>query len=134
MKIALTVLRKPVSHIPREVATRALFSKKLSGKSRRLFTRARFQVVDVERKEPKSEQEAFCQKLKRLTLLQLGNRADQARRGIRKLSKVLEDTELDTFRKPIEQALGLLKYRAGWIAQEVQDRTFNPERIDEKGN
>lgn len=133
-KIASSIPRIPISRIPREVATRALFSKKLTNKSRKLFTAARAQVIDVERKEPKSDQESFCAMIKRLSLVQLGNRVDQIKRGIRRLEKALEDTKLDTFRKPLEEALVMAKYRAGWIAQEIQARTFNPERIDEKGN
>lgn len=134
MKIASTVPRIPISRIPREVATRALFSKKLTNKSRKLFTAARGRVIDVAVKEPKSDQESFCAMIKRLSLVQLGNRADQIRRGIRRLEKALDDTKLETFRKPMEQALAMAKYRLGWVAGEIADRTFNPERIDEKGN
>lgn len=122
MKIKLTVKRTPVSHIPREVATRALLSKRISSKSQRLFARARASVIEVERKEPKNEQEVFCGKLKRLTLAQLGNRADQASRGLRKLKGQLEKTQLDTFRKPLEQAISLITYRQGWILQEIESR------------
>jgi hypothetical protein len=134
MKIASTVPRIPISRIPREVATRALFSKKLTNKSRKLFTNARSQVIDGAVKEPKSDQESFCAMLKRLTLVQLGGRANQLRKGIRRLERELEDTKLDTFRGPLEQALVMAKYRAGWVAGEIADRTFNPERIDETGN
>jgi hypothetical protein len=122
MKIAKDVKRTPVSHIPREVATRALLAKRISGKSQRLFMRARFQVIEVERKEPKLEQEVFCGKLKRLTMRQLGNRADQAHRGIRRLTALLEKTQLESFRKPVEQALTIVKYRQGWIKQEIDAR------------
>lgn len=133
-KIASTVPRIPISRIPREVATRALFSKKLTNKSRKLFTKARFQVIDVGVKEPKSDQESFCAMLRRLTLLQLGNRADQLKRGIRRLEKALEDTQLESFRKPLEQALVMAKYRTGWVAGEIADRADGPELIDATGN
>ncbi len=134
MKIASTVPRIPISRIPREVATRALFSKKLTNKSRKLFTQARCQVIDVERKEPKSDQESFCAMIKRLSLLQLGNRADQIKRGIRRLEKALEDTHLESFRKPAEEALAMAKYRGGWVAQEIQSRANGPDLIDSTGN
>lgn len=134
MKIAKTVPRIPISRIPREVATRALFSKKLTNKSRKLFTAARSQIIDVERKEAKSDQESFCAMIKRLSLVQLGNKVDQLKRGIRRLEKALDDTKLDSFRKPLEEALVMAKYRLGWVAGEIADRQFNPERGDETGN
>lgn len=134
MKIAATVPRIPISRIPREVATRALFSKKLTNKSRKLFTQARHRVIEVERKEPKSDQESFCAMIKRLSLVQLGNRADQIKRGIRRLEKALDDTKMESFRKPLEEALVMAKYRGGWLEEEIEARTYNPERIDEKGN
>lgn len=134
MKIASTVPRIPISRIPREVATRALFSKKLTNKSRKLFTAARSRVIDVEVKESKSDQETFCAMLKRLSLVQLGNKVDQLKRGIRRLEKALNDTKLDSFRKPLEEALVMAKYRLGWVAGEVADRQFDPEPGDEQGN
>lgn len=127
MKIASTVPRIPISRIPREVATRALFSKKLTNKSRKLFTNARFQVIDVERKEPKSDQESFCAMIKRLSLVQLGNRATQIKRGIRRLEKALDDTKMESFRKPLEEALVMAKYRGGWLAGEIADRAIKKE-------
>lgn len=96
--------------------------------------RARFQVIDLERKEPKSQQESFCAKIKTLSLLQLGNKADQIRRGIRRIERELDDVKLESFRKPLEEVLAMAKYRLGWLAEEVEARTFNPERIDETGN
>lgn len=134
MKIASTVPRIPISRIPREVATRALFSKKLTNKSRKLFTQARFQVIDVGVKEPKSDQESFCAMLRQLTLLQLGNRADQLRRGLRRLERELDSTKLDTFRKPLQDALTMAKYRAGWVSQEIQSRADGLDLIDATGN
>lgn len=134
MKIQPTVKRTPTSHIPREVATRALLSPRISGKSRRLFTKARDQVIEVERKDPKTEQEVFCARLKKLTLSQLGNITLQISRGLRRIGNALKKTTLESLRKPLEQAETILKYRAGWVAQEIQSRTFNPERIDATGN
>ena len=111
MKIQATVKRSPTSRIPREVATRALLSPRISGKSRRLFTRARDRVVDVERQDPKNEQEVFCSKIKRLSLLQLGNHLDQAKRGVRRLTKALDASTLDNIRKTLQEALTVLQYR-----------------------
>jgi hypothetical protein len=90
--------------------------------------------VDVERREPKTEQEVFCSKIKRLTLLQLGNRLDQAKRGIRKLTKALDNTTLPTLQKPLQEALTVLNYRAGWIAGEIADRADGPDLIDATSN
>lgn len=126
--------RIPTSHIPREVATRALLAKS-TARSKRLFARARYMVVDLPRQEPKDPQIAFCARIKRLTMRQLGRRLTQARHKIAPLERLLENTHLDSFRKPIEKALEMLRYQIGWLEQEAESRVYlTKETINTTGN
>lgn len=128
--------RIPASRIPREVATRALLSPRITGKSRRLFMRARDLVVDIERSERTNEQESYCAGLKRLTIRQLGRRATQLRHKLSEAERTLTITVLETPRKFVEQYIAILRYQSGWLRQEA-DRRANgvlKETIDDTGN
>lgn len=130
------IKRIPTSHIPREVATRALLSPRITGKSRKLFMRARDCILDVERSEPRDEKERYCEEMRRLSIKQLRRRAIQMEHSFAETERTRAVTELETPRKMLEQYIALLKYRYGWLMQEA-DRRANgvlKETIDDKGN
>lgn len=128
--------RIPTSHIPREVATRALLSPRITGKSRRLFMRARDQVVDIPKAEPAGAQEVFCKYIRRLTMQQLGRRLTQLTHYLSDAKRKLALAELDQVRKGISDFITMLEYQIGWLKQEA-DRRANgvlKESIDDAGN
>lgn len=136
MKISKETPRLETSRIPREIATRALLNIKMSGRSRRLFMRARDRVIDITKPEQQNEQEHYCRMLKNLTMRQLGRRLVQAQRALRKTQALLDNTKLESFRKPLENYVARLQYRLGWIRQEAEKRQEGILRasIDDTGN
>lgn len=128
--------RIPTSRIPREVTARALLAPRITGKSRRLFMRARDLVVDIERAEPAGEQERDCALLQRLSIRQLARRATQLKHKLSEAERTLTITVLETPRKFVEQYIAILRYQSGWLRQEA-DRRANgviKETIDATGN
>lgn len=124
-KITKDANRTPLTHIPKDVATRVLSNprNKLSNKSRKRFNLAREARIELPVTDPKSIQEKYCRKLRALTLRSLGNQLTQARKQLRRLADILLHLDIHAKKRPaMEQAHTVQSYRRGWIEQEIDRR------------
>lgn len=119
-KIQSDVKRTPMSHIPKEVATRCLqTSPRISNSSRKRFITARAAKIEVEQAEPKDIQEKYCRKLRGLTFHSLGRQLAQAARQIKRFERALA---MDGDNEKLRQGYTMQIYRHGWVEQEIQRR------------
>lgn len=126
--------RTQKNHIPRNISARALAtSPKITNKQRKHFTGAMEIVVEVPRKEPKTEQDVFCRMLKALSLEKLKRRVKQCYRRHSTAHHLLEKLAPGSpFRSALEQESARQVYRMSWVDDEIKSRTKPKAAVEKK--